>query len=193
MAAMLQRASARSGGTGAHRRAFGDKDGPEFGEETPPNDGRFLTGPSGTAPLEGPTFPFNPMLSQTEIRARAQAFKKQRTLSPRSDEDFEGFANVRLLYPGRGGIHSHTIQVNCASEHMFRVYHATLENRDLLTTLSAGKAYSIPEDVKVRALRFDVVDECSDICRLPSAYTPKSSPSRQVSWDIRKRRIPQPF
>jgi hypothetical protein len=38
------------------------------------------------------------------------------------------------------------------------MYHAALKNHDLLTTLSAGKAYSILEDVKVRAPKFSVMD-----------------------------------
>ncbi|KAJ3523148.1 hypothetical protein NMY22_g11575 [Coprinellus aureogranulatus] len=69
-----------------------------------------------------------------EFHIRAQALKKQRTLTPRSEEDFDSYANSA-----------------CQADHMLRLYRVALENRDLLSSLSAGKAYSVPEDVKVCA------------------------------------------
>ncbi|RXW12018.1 hypothetical protein EST38_g13836 [Candolleomyces aberdarensis] len=120
----------------ARARTFSDPDGPGS-DDIDENDG-FLTGPVGTISTVAPPLIFN--MSQADFIARGRALKKQRTLSPRSEEDLEVF------------LHS-----PAGADHMLRVFLGLLESQDLLVSIAAGTAYTIPEDVKDSLLKYSQV------------------------------------
>ncbi|KAJ2936226.1 hypothetical protein H1R20_g866, partial [Candolleomyces eurysporus] len=106
-------------------QTFSDPDGPEASN----SEDRFLTGPVGAVETG--------QLSHAEFMARAQGLKRQCTLSPCSEEEFEAY------------IHS----VNPA-EQILRLFLVSLECQDLLTVVSAGTAYTVPKDVKEAIIKY---------------------------------------
>ncbi|KAJ2936180.1 hypothetical protein H1R20_g914, partial [Candolleomyces eurysporus] len=113
----------------ARARTFSDPDGPGS-DDIDENDG-FLTGPVGTISTVAPPLIVN--MSQANFIACGRALKKQHTLSPRFEEDLEVF------------LHS-----PAGADHMLQVFLGLLESRDLLVSIAAGTAYTIPEDVKTK-------------------------------------------
>ncbi|TEB26328.1 hypothetical protein FA13DRAFT_1795756 [Coprinellus micaceus] len=108
-------------------RAFDD-------EGSSGSEHKFLTGPAPGGSghmLEGVPPGFPPALSLNEFIGWEHALKKQHTLSPCSEEDFDLFINV-----------------NSQPDHMLCVMLGMLECHDLLHAAASSKAYTIPEDVK---------------------------------------------